>query len=157
HPARVAGFGNALTPLAIYYRVEEHHRAGGIVVPDVVVNLLEVPDILAGLGPQGHHRGAEQVIALAHRPVVIWSAVACREVDQPEFRLEGWSVPDRRAATHRLVDRRPSIAAELARIWQSIPAPQYGPGPGIQSGEAPAYPIFPTGDAAVDDAVVVEW
>src|SRR5262249_25989153 len=51
---------------------------------------------------------------------------------------------------------RPSIATELARLWQCIGAPQDGAGLGIEGGEAPAYPVLPTGDAAVDDAVVIE-
>src|SRR5262245_18317083 len=89
---------------------------------------------------------------------MIWSTVACREVDQPEFRIEGWCVPDRRPATHRMVSAgRPGITAELAGRWQGIRPPQDGAGLGIQGGEAPAYPVLPTGDAAVDDAVVVEW
>src|SRR5262249_60642540 len=157
HPARMASFGNTLARLAIDDRVEKHHRARGIVVPDVVVHLLEVPDVLAGLGLQGHHRGAEQVIALAHRPVMIWSTVACREVDQPEFRIEGWCVPDRRPATHRMVSAgRPGITAELAGLRQGIRPPQEGAGRGIQGGEAPADPILPTRVATVYDTVVVE-
>src|SRR5207244_12472627 len=71
-PARGSGFGNALAPLAVYYRVEEYHWARGIIVPDVVVNLLKVPHILAGLRFQGDPRAAKRVIARAHVPVFSW-------------------------------------------------------------------------------------
>src|SRR5262245_59219634 len=88
---------------------------------------------------------------------MIWWPVAGREVDQPEFGLEGRCVPDRRTATHGMVGaRRPSIATEPARLWQCIGAPQDGAGLGIEGGEAPAYPVLPTGDAAVDDTIVIE-
>ena len=50
HPACVAGFGDALTRLAVDHRVEEDHGARGIIVPDIMVHLLEVPDVLARLG-----------------------------------------------------------------------------------------------------------
>src|SRR4029077_14425940 len=146
-PARVAGFGNALTRPAIDHRIEEHDRAGGIVVPDVVVHLLEVPDILAGLGLQGHHRGAEQVIARAHRTVMIWRTIACREVDEPEFRIGGGCVPDWCPAPHRMVGAgRPGVTAELAGPRQGIRPPKDGAGLRVQGGEAPSYPILPTGD-----------
>src|SRR5262249_36937594 len=102
-------------------------------------------------------RGAEEVIALAHRPIKVWSTVTCREVDQPEFRIDGRCIPDRRPAAHRVVSAgRPGVAAELAGPWQRIGPPQNGAGLGIQSGEAPAYPKIPTRDAAVNDAVVVK-
>src|SRR5262249_5292272 len=48
------------------------------------------------------------------------------------------------------------IATEPAGLWQCIGAPQDGAGLGIEGGEAPAYPVLPTGDAAVDDTVVIE-
>src|SRR5215469_5866564 len=102
-------------------------------------------------------RGAVQIIARAHRTVMIWRTVAGREVDQPECRIEGRRVPDWRPPAHRIVRAgRPGIAAQLARPRQGIVPPQDGAGLGVQGGEAPAYPILPTGDAAVEDAVVVE-
>src|SRR5215469_16889214 len=89
---------------------------------------------------------------------MIWRTVACREVDQPEFGIEGGRVPDRRPPTHRIIRAgRPGIAAELAGSRQGIVPPKDGAGLGVQGGEAPAYPILPTGNAAVDDPVVVEW
>src|SRR5262249_20790320 len=124
-PACAAGFGNALARLTIDHRVKEHHRAGGIVVPDVVVHLLEVPGVSTGLGMHRHDRGAEEVVALTRRPVVIWPAVASGEVDEPEFRIKGWRVPDRRSTTRGMVCARwPGVTANLARPWQRIRSPQ---------------------------------
>src|SRR5207245_5243548 len=69
HPPCVAGFGNALTRLAIDHRVEEDHRARGIIVPDVVVHLLEVPDGFDGLCAYGPTRGRGHDGSLAYRDV----------------------------------------------------------------------------------------
>src|SRR5262249_8243845 len=88
---------------------------------------------------------------------MIWCAVAGREVDQPEFGSRRRWFPDRCPATQGMVGAgRPSIATEPAGLWQCIGAPQDGAGLGIEGGEAPAYPVLPTGDAAVDDTVVIE-
>src|SRR5439155_12233019 len=44
HPAGAAGFGDSLARLAVDDGVEDDERARGIVIPDVVMDLLEVPD-----------------------------------------------------------------------------------------------------------------
>src|SRR5258708_12867095 len=88
---------------------------------------------------------------------MIWCAVAGREGAQTEFGMERRCVPDRCTATHGMVGAgRPRIATEPSRLWQCIGAPQDGAGLGIEGGEAPAYPVLPTGDAAVDDTVVID-
>src|SRR5262245_8413764 len=46
HPASSAGFSNPLARLAVDSRVEENNRASRIVVPDIVVHLLKMPNIL---------------------------------------------------------------------------------------------------------------
>ena len=49
-PAGAPGLGDALARLAVDDRVEQHDRARRVIVPDVVVHFLEMPDIFAGLG-----------------------------------------------------------------------------------------------------------
>src|SRR5437016_1472103 len=46
-PAGLAGFAESLHELPVHRGVEEDDRAGRVVVPDVVVDLLEVPAVLA--------------------------------------------------------------------------------------------------------------
>src|SRR5262249_27386614 len=82
-PSGTAGFGDTLARFAVDHRVEQNNRTGGVIVPDVVVHLLEVPDVFAGLRLQGDDRGAEQVVALAHRAVIVGAAIADREVNEP--------------------------------------------------------------------------
>ena len=156
-PACMAGFGDALARLAIDHRVEEDHRARGIIVPEIMVYLLEVPDVLAGLGLQGDHRGTEQVVTLAHRPVMIRTTVARDEVDEPEFRIEGGRVPYRRPTAHRVIGAgRPGVTAKLARSRHRKPSPQNGAGLRVQGGEATPHTILASSDAAINNTVVVE-
>src|SRR2546425_4604328 len=156
-PARPPGFGDALARLAVDHGIEEHDRAGRVVVPDVVVDLLEVPDVLAGLRLQRDHRRAVQVVALAHRAVVIRPAVAGCEVEEAELRIERGRVPDGGAAAHRMVGAgRPGLAATLPRPGQRVPAPLDLAGPGVQRGDAPTHAELAARDAAVHEAVVVE-
>ena len=97
-PAGTASLGDALARLAVDHRVEQDDRARRIVVPDVVVHLLVVPGIGAGLGVDREDRGAEQIVAFAHRSVVIRPAIADGKVDEAELRIERRGVPDRRPA-----------------------------------------------------------
>jgi hypothetical protein len=72
-----------------------------------------VPGIGAGLGIDREHRGAEQIIAFAHRAVVIRAAIADREVDETELRVERRGVPDRRPAARIMVGAgRPTVSAD---------------------------------------------
>src|SRR5439155_13776560 len=97
------------------------------------------------------------VVTLTHRSVVIRPAVAGHEVDEPEVRIEGGGIPDRRPATLRVIGpRRPGVAPELAGPRQREPAPQHLAALGVESGEAAAHAELSSGDAAIDDAVVVE-
>src|SRR5262249_48804123 len=157
-PAGSPGFGDALARHAVDDGVEQHDRACRVIVPNVVMYLLEMPDILAGLGLERHQRRAEQVVALTHRSVIIRSAIADREVDKAELGIERWRVPDRGATAHRMVGaRRPGVAPDLAGTRQRVPPPQDRTGLGVERSEPAAHAELAAGDAAIDDAVIVEW
>ena len=49
-PAGAPRFGYPLARLTVDHRVEQYHRTRRVVVPDVVMDLLEMPDVFAGLG-----------------------------------------------------------------------------------------------------------
>src|SRR6267143_1809771 len=156
-PAGPARFGDALAGPAVDHGIEEHDRTGRVVVPDVVMDLLEVPHVLAGLRLQRDHRRAVQVVAFPHRPVVIGPAVAGREVEEAELRIERGRVPDRGAAAHRMVRAGgPGLAATLPRPGQRVPAPLDLAALGVQCGDAPTHAEFAARDAAVHETVVVE-
>src|SRR5262249_41003838 len=58
-PAGLTRLGDTLSRLAIDHRVEQDDRAHRIIVPEVMVDLLEMPDIFSGLGLERDDRGAK--------------------------------------------------------------------------------------------------
>src|SRR5579862_6709798 len=56
HPTGFRGLGERLAYRALVGRIEQNHWIGRVVVPDIVVNLLEMPAILAALRLDGDDR-----------------------------------------------------------------------------------------------------
>ena len=116
NPTGLPGLCYSFTRPSVDHGVKEHDWARCVVVPDVVMYLLEMPDIGAGLGLQRNDRGTEQIVAFPHRPVIIGSAIPGREIDQPKLRVERRRVPDRGSAGYCCAAwGRPGIAAEFVR------------------------------------------
>src|SRR5262249_7605790 len=135
-PAGPPGFGDALARHAVDDGVEQHDRACRVIVPNVVMHLLEMPDILAGLGLERHQRRAKGVAALTNRPVITGPEMPAREVDKAELGIERGRVPDRGAPAHRMVGaRRPGVAPDLAGTRQRVPPPQDRTGLGVERSE----------------------
>ena len=51
-------------------------RLGTVIVPEVVVDLLEVPAILAGVQVNGDYRGGEQIVTRPPGTVQVGASVA---------------------------------------------------------------------------------
>ena len=97
-PARLVRLRGGLAEAAVDRHVEQHHGTRTVVVPEVVMNLLKVPAILAGGRVDGHHRRREQVVARANPAVEVGPRIAGGEVDQARAR-----------------DRRPASATRSRR------------------------------------------
>ena len=54
-PPGLAGFGDGLAGFAVDLDVEQHDGIGRVVVPDVVMDLLKMPAVLAGVDIQRQH------------------------------------------------------------------------------------------------------
>jgi hypothetical protein len=78
--------------------VEEHDRARGVVVPDVVMDLLVVPLELPGLQVERHDRGCVEVLAGAAAAEEVAARVAGGDVEEAELRVDGGRLPDRTPA-----------------------------------------------------------
>src|SRR5262249_39028183 len=134
-----------------------------VVVPDLVVRFLEVPPVLAGAVVEGHDRSGKQVVARADRAVVVRTRVACAEVDHPQVGVDRRGLPDGGAAVQigvalyriRVVRGRPGVAADVARGWNRVKAPNFFAGPGIQRVDPPTYAVFRARHTSEDHAVVV--
>src|SRR5439155_24061388 len=84
---------------------EEERGLRAVVVPDVVVDLLEVPDRLAVLQLESDERGGEDVVADAVLAEDVRSGVAGDEIDQPQCRIDCGRIPDSSAASEVRVTR----------------------------------------------------
>src|SRR6202044_1163737 len=152
------GLGDALSGLTVDGCIEQDDRARGVEVPDIVVNLLEVPGVFACLDLQRDHRGAIQIVALTHRTIVVRAAIADREIEETELRIDRRRIPDRRATAHGMIGAgRPGLAAFLARSGQGEPAPLDLAGFGVERRQPAADAELAAGNAAVDHAVVIKW
>jgi hypothetical protein len=75
-PSGLARLGQSLARHAVIIQIKQDHRVGRIEVPDVVMNLLEVPAVLTGVDIQRHDGRSKQVIPGAHRAVVVGPGIA---------------------------------------------------------------------------------
>src|SRR5215472_4190540 len=156
-PTCLAGLGDALPRLAVDHRVEQYDRADCIIIPDVVVHFLEMPGVFPALGLQRNDRGAEQIIAVAHRPVEIGTAIAGGKVNEPELGIECRGIPDRRATTHGMISVRwPGLRAGFAESGQRVPTPKNRPGLGIERRQPATHAELAAGYPAVNNAVVIK-
>src|SRR5207302_10555454 len=109
----------------VYFDVEEHDGARRVVVPDVVVDLLEVPAVLPCRGVDGDDRGCEEIVAGPDVAVVVGRGVAGREIQQAELRIDRRCLPDRRAAVlPGAAGLRPGVVTDLAGAGDRVAAPQ---------------------------------
>src|SRR5207248_2457198 len=80
NPARFVWFACSLPESSVDHDIEQNDRAWPVVIPQVMVDLLEVPFVFSGPGIDGDHRRREQVVAFAYPAVKIRSGIACGEV-----------------------------------------------------------------------------
>ena len=111
--AGLAAVDDDLALPAVDQEVGEDRRHDAVVVPDVVVDRLEVPAPLAGLGVDGDEAVGEEVVAAAGGAVSARVGVAERPVDEAEFGVDGRVDPADRAAGLPGV-ALPGVVPELA-------------------------------------------
>ena len=134
-PAGLAGLADALPLDAVDLDVEDQRRRRAVVVPDVVVNHLVVPAVLALVEADRDHRGREQVQPRsAAGPRV---GVRGREVDEAELGIERRSAPNG-GATGLPLAEAPGGAAELAGGRARVEAPHALAGLRVVGGDVAA-------------------
>jgi hypothetical protein len=137
--------------------VEEHDGARGVVVPDVVVDLLEVPLELPRAQVERDDRGGVEVLAGPAAAEPVRAGVACGEVQKPELVVDRRRLPDRPSAAQvRLRAGRPCLATRLARGGGRVPAPHRAAVGRVERLEERPRPVLRAHDADVDLAVDVD-
>ncbi len=109
--------------LAVVPHGEQLRRGGQVVVPDVVVHGLEVPEALAGARVEREQRVAEEVGALAIAAEHVVGRRAEREVGDPAPLVDRDLAPRVHAAGPLPCALGPGVVAELARVRDRVEGP----------------------------------
>src|SRR3954469_12351831 len=155
HPAGLAGLSEAVPQLTLVVDVEEHDRVrSGVVVPDVVVDLLVVPLVRPGRRVQRHDRLREELLARATDVAVVRDRVADAHVHRVQGRVDGELRPDRAAARVGAM-LRPGLRSDLAPRRDDVERPLDLAGLGVErDGLGPCAEVT-AGRADDEPAVVV--
>ena len=148
--ALLADLRERLDRAAVDLDVDESRRGGEVVVPDAVVDRLEVPDPLSRLGVDGDDALGEQVVAEAVAAVVVAGRGAGRQVDVAELVVGGERGPDVGVArvAPRLV--QPRVGAEVIGLRDGAEHPPDVAGPRVDPLD-PAGRRLPADDEVRDD------
>src|SRR5665213_2714821 len=102
----------------------EKFRSGRIIViPDVVVNHLEVPKTFAGAGVQREQAVAEQIGPRAVGPVKVVFGASRRHINDPASLVQRKFAPTISAANGLPCVLRPCVISELARMRDGMKTP----------------------------------
>ena len=104
--------------------VGEDRRAREIVVPETVVNRLEVPHALSRPRIQRHHALRKQIGAFAQPAVPVVGRRRLRQIDMSKLFVAAHRAPDVRVAAIGPGTFEPRIVADLSRTWDRVPEPQ---------------------------------
>ena len=146
--------GNRRDRAAVPAPVEEYRRRGDVVVPQIVVNRLEVPDPCAGVGAKGHDRVGEQVVSEALAAEVVVARAARRNVNQVARLVGDDDRPRVGAARTSRGPALPRVRADGARILRHrVPAPQQLAGDRMERAHLAArmHLVGPVGNGGTDD------
>ena len=113
-------------------QIDEQRRRLRVVVPDVVMNELKVPQVLAGVRVHRDHRRGEEVVAGTIDADAIVVRRAERHVENAAFRVERRVAPDVDARSIFRAALLPGVVAELARPRHGVEGPHQFAGPRVE-------------------------
>ena len=149
--------------LSVAAQVDEKRRRLGVIVPDVMMHELKVPEILASVRIDRDDRGREQIVAGAVDADAVVVRGAERHIKDAALRIERRITPDIDAGSVCGAVPAPGVIAELPRPRHGVERPHQlaGPGvPGARIARGPGSAIGPTrpfaGARTRDDEILVD-
>src|SRR5439155_2161211 len=109
--------------LPVHGDIEQVRRRGGIVIPQVVMNELIVPDSFPGLRVKTEKRIREQIVAEPMPSVIVGRGRVQRDVDVPQFLIGTVNRPATDLSRVRPRVPLPGLVAELPRPRNGIERP----------------------------------
>ncbi len=120
--------------LSVFVDVEQNGRRGYVVIPQIVMDSLEIPDALARVGTQRHQRIREKVVAQALSAIEIRAGAADGEENEIALRIGRDYGPGIRRARALRAAILPGIGACAFGILRDrIESPLEFAGDGIES------------------------
>src|SRR5215471_14707425 len=112
-------------------KIDNQRRRLGVVIPDVVMHELEMPEILAGGRIDRDYRGGEQIVtgAIGADAVVVRGAE--RHVENATLDIERYVTPDIDAGAVLRTVPAPAVVAEFPRPRHGVERPHQLAGPRI--------------------------
>ena len=125
HPdeALLADLRDYVDGLAVVANGQELGRGGIVVIPNVVVHHLEMPEAAAGAGIEGQQAIGEEVRAVAVGAIEIVFGAGGGRVQDAAFFVERKFAPDVGAADSLPGVLGPGVVAELARVRDGVKGP----------------------------------
>ena len=156
-PAGLVDLGDGLAGHAVDRHIEQHHRIAGVIVPEVMMDLLVVPAVLAGGGVHRDDGHREQIVSRAHRAIEIRSRIGGGEIQETQLRIHGGCLPDCGAAVlPDLIVPGPGVMAVFAGTRDGVEGPDQAAIVRVVGLDLPADTVFRAGETADDQAVVIE-
>src|SRR3972149_2432174 len=130
---RLARLYDRADSFAVHGDVSEGRGSDGVVLPDVMVHHLEVPDFLPGLRVQGHEAVRVQVFSGTVAPVVRRGRGGQGNVDVAQLFVGGNATPGAEVpgALPRLFS--PGLVSLLARSGNHVEGPEETTGAGVET------------------------
>ena len=140
----LAGQHRRLDRATVDLDVAEDSRRGEVVVPEAVVNGLEVPAALACLAVDGDQALGEQVVAaaVAAVPVVRWRAG--RQVGEAELLVGAHQAPDVRAAGDAPGLVLPGVGSDLPLLRHGVEGPELPAGAHVETADVAGRSVVGT-------------
>jgi hypothetical protein len=139
--------------LAVAADVEQGGRRSEIVVPDVVMNELLVPELFAGAGVEGNEGVAVEVVAGAVGAVEVVGGGAEGGVEDAAGGVEGEEAPGVGAGAVFVGAGGPGVAAGFAGAGDGVEGPEQFAGDGVPGADVAvgadggrAFPVARSGD-----------
>ena len=132
--------------------VEQVAGGGEVVVPQPVVDRLEVPDPLAGLGVDADDAFGEEVVAGAHAAVPVVGRGAGRQIDVAELLVDRHRAPDVRVAAVAPRFVVPGVGAELPALGDGVEDPLHFAGAGVEAAHVAGVGLAAGERRVLDDA-----
>ena len=111
--------------------VEQHGRSGRVVIPDVVVDELVMPDTFTGFDVQRDQAGTVKIVAGAKAAVIIDRNAVRRDVDDATFLIGRHWRPGGDVAGVLPGIVFPGVVAKFAGPRNDMKLPQEFAGPGV--------------------------